>query len=211
MFTDWAYSHSQASTAELNIVRDLVTFAKNPRQPMAMYNLTDNPAPAINLAVRITNKTTEQAAMAAMVVIKVYNPDRSRVLYETQQNISLASDQEMEIPIQFTLPTMASSELGICHTDYELYDSQSNLIQMALESSPGRFAVYKVSKPYTPATGYSAWITAEKDSFYWNEPADLELHINNYSDEPVTLEWYYDWSHIGHHVLPGIRQHFGRA
>lgn len=30
LFTDWAYAHSQASEAELKIVRDLITWAKNP-------------------------------------------------------------------------------------------------------------------------------------------------------------------------------------
>ncbi len=166
-----------------------------------MYNLADNPTPDINLTVKIKNTSMEQASMA---FIKVYNPDRSRVLYETQQNIALAPDQEMEIPLQLILPTMTSLEMGICHTDYELYNLDGVPVQLLTESIAGRFAIYKVSKSFTPSTGYSVWITTKKDFFYWNEPAEIELHIKNYTEEPITLDWYYDWTHIGHHVLPGI-------
>ncbi len=39
MFTDWGLAHSQASSAELKLVRDLVTFAKNPQSPT--FNFPD--------------------------------------------------------------------------------------------------------------------------------------------------------------------------
>ncbi len=37
LFTDWGLAHSQASSAELKLVRDLVTFAKNPQLPLFYF------------------------------------------------------------------------------------------------------------------------------------------------------------------------------
>ena len=45
MFSDWAYAHSQTSTSELNIVRDLVTFCKDPNSSIPMFDLSQHPAP----------------------------------------------------------------------------------------------------------------------------------------------------------------------
>ena len=32
MYTDWAYGHSQASTEEIALVRDMISWAKEPRR-----------------------------------------------------------------------------------------------------------------------------------------------------------------------------------
>jgi hypothetical protein len=42
MYTDWGAAHSQASAGELNLVRDLITFAKNPSLPIPMHKLTQS-------------------------------------------------------------------------------------------------------------------------------------------------------------------------
>jgi len=68
MYSDWAYSHSQASRTELNLVRDLITFAKNVDLSISSYNITNNPNATITLPVTIKNDTQLTASKVQIVV-----------------------------------------------------------------------------------------------------------------------------------------------
>ena len=136
MYSDWGAAHSQASASELRLVRDLVTFAKNPNLAIPMYNLTSDPHPDISLNVMVKN---ESESAASMVKLKVYTPDRKTVLYETEASLTLAAGSEGVIPVGFNLgATLTSGQYGLCHTDYELYDAEGNLLQMATEADSVR-------------------------------------------------------------------------
>jgi hypothetical protein len=134
-----------ASTAELKITRDLLVFAKNPGLPILMVDLEKEPIPSITRDVVVRNLTEETAIKA---ILKVYTPDRDRVLYETQQNITLNPGDHGEIPITFSLPGVTPDMHGIWHVFYELYNSDNDLIY-AEESDAGRFALYKITEEYT--------------------------------------------------------------
>jgi len=97
LYTDWGYAHSQATLMELRVVRDLITFAKNPHLPIPMYDLTENVTPSINLNVNVKNNAETPAAK---VKLKAYTPDRKRVLYTIEQAVGLAPGEEVEVPIQ---------------------------------------------------------------------------------------------------------------
>jgi hypothetical protein len=201
MFTDWAYSHGQASTAELNLVRDLITFAKNPKLPIPMVNLTNNPAPTVDLSVKVKNNTE---SLASKVKLLVYTLDKKTVLYETEQGISLSPGTESEIPITFTLAAPQDNHLGIYHTDYELYDAEDNLVQMETESNSGRFALYKTPEPYTSTKDVDMWLTAESEYVYWDEKPKVTIHIKNNSGEAKTdCTLAYDWWHHYKTDIPG--------
>ena len=55
LYSDWAFAHSQATVRELRIVRDLVTWAKDPNTEIPMFNLADNSSPEIALNINIKN------------------------------------------------------------------------------------------------------------------------------------------------------------
>ena len=97
LYTDWGYAHSQATLMELRVVRDLITFAKNPQLPIPMYDLTENVTPSINLNVNIKNNAETPVSKA---ILKAYTPDRKRVLYTIEQAVGLAPGEEVEIPVQ---------------------------------------------------------------------------------------------------------------
>ncbi|MCP4148843.1 MAG: hypothetical protein GY757_13940, partial [bacterium] len=201
LFSDWALAHSQATRNELNLIRDLISFAKNPDLPIPMINLAGNPTPVVELDVKITNNTETQASK---VKLTVYSPNRQIVLHEEDQNISLDQNQNTAVPINFTLPSLGHTAYGICHVYYELYDSDDQLLQWRTESDSGRFALYRILKTYHPNPRYSAWVTAAKDFYYWNQQAQMVLHVKNHSSEPITMDWYYDWTHQGYHLLPAL-------
>jgi hypothetical protein len=121
------------------VVRDLITFAKNPNLPIPIYDLNENFNPSISLNVTIKNNAE---TLVSKAILKAYTPDRNRVLYTIEQAVSLAPGEKVETPVQFTLPGLSGTEYGICHVDYELYDSENNLVQIPTESDSGRFVNY---------------------------------------------------------------------
>jgi len=57
LYTDWGYAHSQASSSELNIVRDLLTFSKDTDNDIPMYNISENENPVVKLNLKLRNDT----------------------------------------------------------------------------------------------------------------------------------------------------------
>jgi hypothetical protein len=115
LYTDWGYAHSQATLAELRVVRDLITFAKNPNLPIPMYDLSENFNPFISLNVTVKNSAETSASRA---ILRVYTPDRKRVLHTIEQAVGLAPGEEVEIPVQFTLPGITGIECVIVPSNF---------------------------------------------------------------------------------------------
>jgi hypothetical protein len=93
LFTDSGSVRSQASASELKIMRDLITFAKDPKA-IPMFNLEANPAPGVTLDVLVKNNTEETAAKVKLIAS---TPDRDLVLCELEQSISINTGEEAEI------------------------------------------------------------------------------------------------------------------
>jgi hypothetical protein len=115
LYTDYANAHSQASSEELRLVRDLITFARNPNLPIPMFDVAASPNPAINLLVKVKNSSEGDASKAK---ISVKTADWKTVLFSMESALSLAKDAEAEIAVNFTLPAIAPAQYGICHTEY---------------------------------------------------------------------------------------------
>ncbi|MGD2092848.1 MAG: CARDB domain-containing protein, partial [Candidatus Aminicenantes bacterium] len=203
LFTDWAAAHGQSTLLERNLVRDLITFSKNIHKEIPLYSFADNSSIQVNLEeVNIKNNSE---VPAAKVKIIAYNPDRNKVLYETEQSIGPEPSQETIIPLAFTLNiTSFQSGYGICHLDYILYDNENNIVQMAAESDGGRFAVYRKEQVHIPTGELDVWITSSKEQYYANEKAQINLHVKSYKIEPITIQWYYEWGHGTNYPLPPL-------
>jgi hypothetical protein len=191
-YSDWNYAKGYASTSELKLIRDLVTYCKS-NLPIPLFNLELDPNPVINLNIKVRNVTEIPAALAKLTA---YDPDRIRILYENQVSISLNPGEDVEVPIQFTLPQMSSSEMGIAHVDYELYDSENNLILPAVESDSGRFAIYSTSTPYVPKEQCQYWLTVDNEEVSFDDPVSFVLHARNYTDTEKQVEFKFQWDHL---------------
>ena len=191
-YSDWNYAKGYCSTSELKLIRDLVAYCKS-SLPIPMFNLELDPNPVIDLTIRLRNDTEIPAALAKLTA---YDPDRIRILYEIQVSISLNPGEEVEVPIQFTLPQMSSSEMGIANFDYELYDSENNLILPAVESDSGRFALYKTPTPYVPKEQFQYWLVVDNEEVDFNAPVSFVLHARNYTDRERQVEFRYQWDHL---------------
>jgi hypothetical protein len=190
-YSDWNYAKGYCTTSELKLIRDLVTYCKS-NLPIPMFNLEVDPNPVIDLNIRLRNDTEIPAVLAKLTA---YDPDRIRILYENQVSLSLNPGEEVEVPIQFTLPQMSSSEMGIAHVDYELYDSENNLILPAVESDSGRFALYKTPTPYVPKEQCQYWLTVDNEEVDFDDPVSFVLHARNYTDTEKQVEFKYQWDH----------------
>ena len=91
LYSDWGYAHSQASEFELKIVRDLITFARNPDLSIPTFDMDVIPNPFIGLNVDVKN---DSEYPAAKVRLAAYTPDRNITLHEVEQNISLNPGEE---------------------------------------------------------------------------------------------------------------------
>ena len=192
MYTDWGAAHSQASAGELKLVRDLITFAKNPSLPIPMHKLTQDETAQINLTLKIKN---DCEFPAVKVKTKVLSPNRKTVLYENEQSLSLAAGAETEMPVSFPVAYSSSALYGICHSDYELYDAEGNLMQMATEADSGRFALYQNEIIYNPPSQKSAWLTVDTEYAIWGMPYTFTLHVRNPTDKDIQGNFSHCWDH----------------
>jgi hypothetical protein len=198
MFTDWAYAHSQATTAELRIIRDLITFAKNPKLPIPMFDLEQNPTPTINLNVEIKNITETPASKAKLMV---YTPNRDILLHVIEAPVSLNQGESTQIAINFTLPELISRNYGICHVDYELYNAENGLVQLPTESAGGRFSIYKIITPVTLKDEVRQWLTVKDENVYWGQDVEVAIHFKNATAETKTLDFNDPFFNVGHDTV----------
>jgi hypothetical protein len=76
-YPEWALVHGACTLSELKLVRDLLSYLKNPHLPIKMFDISTNPTVQAQLNVKIKN-TTEFTA--AKVLLKTYTPFRDRVV-----------------------------------------------------------------------------------------------------------------------------------
>jgi hypothetical protein len=88
-YPDWSLAslaHGACTLSELKLVRDLISYLKNPHLPIPLFDVSTNPTVQVQLNVKIKNTTEFTAAKA---LLKTYTPFRDRVVFETEQSISL--------------------------------------------------------------------------------------------------------------------------
>jgi hypothetical protein len=195
LYTDWGYTHSQATTEEIKVIRDLITFGKNPQLPIPMYNLEESPTPTINLNVQLQNNSE---LIASKAILKVYTPDRDKMLYELEVSINLDQDESTQIPISFILPELQTMNYGICHVDYELYNAENEIIQLPTESDSGRFSIYKIITPVTIKEGVYMWVTVKDEEVYYGQDVECTIHFKNTTSKNKTLDINDPFFAIGH-------------
>lgn len=134
LYTDFALSHSQANQTEINLVQNIISYAKKPDTLVEV-----KPGQIANVNVTISNFTDTSASAVKFIIL-----DPSRTAISTQQSAtSVPAGQAVTIPVSYTSSSTAS--LGIYHVDYILLDAQGNIIQPQAETDSGRFAESNLS------------------------------------------------------------------
>jgi len=135
LYTDWAYPRGQATKDGINIVRDIINWAKNP-MTLRDYNTTDTFDTSVNVTGEIypefelgetvnisVNVTNLGNVTADKVSFKIFEP----FFEEDYVNISVSIPPQETTIINFTYPTTNSSEPGIYYLFYLLYANETLL------------------------------------------------------------------------------------
>jgi len=200
LYTDWGSSHSQATTTEIGIFRDLITFARNPKLPIPSYDLSENSNPAVSLNISVANLTEEDREIsltAASAKLYAYSADGTQLLHQDQLPVALNPGESGTVNLEFVVPSLSPEQYGICTVYYELYDDDGHIIQLPTFAADGRFAVYNLLEKYVPPKGIDMWLTVEKDEVYIDEQAVFTLHIKNHSKQAKTIACSYIADHRG--------------
>jgi ligand-binding sensor domain-containing protein len=191
-YPDWSLLHGACTLSELKLVRDLISYLKAPHLFIPMFDVSTNPI-QVQLNVKIKN-TTEFTASKAL--LKTYTPFRDRVVFETEQSITLPPGEEIEIPISFTMTDVQTQDLGIYGTYYELFDEEANQVLNSVESDSGRFAVYSTPAPYVPKEQCQYWLSVDNEEVHFDDTVSFVLHARNYTDTEKQVEFKYQWNHL---------------
>jgi len=165
-YPDWSLVHGACTLSELKLARDLLSYLKNPHLPIPMLDVSANSTVQVQLNVKIKNTTELTAAKA---LLKTYTPFRDRVVFETEQSISLPPSGEIEVPISFTLTDVQTDALGIYGIYYQLFDAEGNQVLNSVESNSGRFALYSTPAPYVPKEQFQYWLTVDNEEVNFDD------------------------------------------
>jgi hypothetical protein len=151
LYTDFAFTHHQANQDEINLVQNIISWAKKPVELPEI-----KPGETVSVSVEIKNYMDVDAAS---VKFSILDPNRKVI---SEQTISQAIGAGQSVIIPFSYSSAASASLGIYHIDYTLLDPQGNVIQPQAETDSGRFVVS--NPPSISAPDKPIWFSVSTSS-----------------------------------------------
>jgi ligand-binding sensor domain-containing protein len=191
MFEDWGNSHGQSTIQGRSIIRDLITWTKNPDLEIPEYNLRDNPDPEVNLNLELKNISDASASKAKILWL---DPDKN-LAFEEEKSVSIPCGEEITIPVSHTFSGIPDSKLGIWHIDYILYDSEGDEIQPQAETDSGRFSLSRPPTELFEVSDLAANITVSNEDVCWGSQVSFQAHFTNRAAKDKRLHLWWDYTH----------------
>jgi len=176
LYTDFAFAHGQANQAEINLVKNIIAWAKKPAELVEI-----KPQETLSMPVTAKNNTDSGAAS---LKFSIFDPNRKAISEQTIFQ-AIGAGQSVTIPVSYT--SVASSALGIYHIDYTLLDGQGNIVQPQAETDSGRFAVSNPSKTGTPDKPIWFAVSTSSQEVLFGAPFDYTFHVFNNTDQTPNL------------------------
>jgi parallel beta-helix repeat protein len=201
-YTDWAYSCGQETQDGKNLVRDMITWANDPKE-ISDYMQGNT----INFSINITNHAN---ATADQVVFGVVDPDKN-IFDHVNVSTSIFPNETKTINFTYTAP----SKLGIWGLDYALQASNGTLYDEEWETDPcprelfgiwveydvQRFAVSKYAENpegfVYQGTDITFTISSPEEQYAYGSDVSFTIHIWNKRDidrDILVKTSYEDWS-----------------
>ena len=175
LYSDWIYGHQQLTRAERSLVRDLISWAKDPDKEIPEYE----PGDLVEEQLSVTNNqlNTQTAATARIDIIE---PDRE-ILDVQDIPISLAPGESTTILFDYQSP-VTDCPLGIWWADYSLLDYIGDEIQPRMEGE--RFAVRQdiVVGEYDLGD-FQIWATTPSEEVARGSMVTYTIYIINNTDQ----------------------------
>lgn len=185
MYTDWAYGHGQASTEEIAMLRDMLSWAKKPAVLPEIKS-----GEAITVPVTVTNSSSTEAAT---VKLQIFTPDRATLLAEQTVSLSIQAGMSAQLPV--TWQSVAKSTLGIYHIDYLLLDASGTIIQPQAETDSGRFVVSKPPTNLQKSPDYNFAVNSASEHYAYGSDAAFTVTLYNNTDTEKTITAKYFFPH----------------
>lgn len=194
LYPDWSYAGAQSSTAERNLVRDLVTYALARPAAIPEYLAGD----AITLTPSVVNYGPTAATRA---VFETREPDRTVSSVDPWEQ-PLAPYERQTALVSLTAP----SALGLYPVTYTLEDGSGAIAQ---ESKPA--ATFAVRAPLEvqagTAPGLRIWVTVPGDHVPRGEAILATVHVANETAREFNGFLSASWVHYCEGpvaVVPGV-------
>ncbi|GEM_PF-6090400 len=190
MYEDWGYIHGGSTRQGRSLIRDLITWAKAPDMEIPVYTLpeqSEGGSVDVSLNLEVEDSTSLPASKVKLLWL---TPDRSRVVYEEEKEVNLPPGGSTTLPVSHTFDAseIPDSDLGIWHLDYQLYDSDGNLIQPERETPTGRFAFRRSVEGNFNPSAVQIWATTDEEVYFYGSEVLFKIHIKNNKDESITGE-----------------------
>jgi len=172
LYTDWSYGYGGKTQDELNLVRDLISWAKNPDREIKEYKLGE----MVSINVPVTNHSNTPSDS---VVLTLLDPNRN-IISTTEVVHPLYPGESTEIAFTYT----ASLPLGIWWVNYTLKGPSGNTIQYETEGER-----FQVSYHYVGGRideGYKIWAVAPVEQVVAGTEVPFTIHVKNNEDIEFT-------------------------
>ncbi len=178
IYEDWAYSYYASSQEGRHLIRDLVTWARDPDDDVPSFapNTGD-----VEVGIEVTNNGDTKAEK---VVFTIVDPNRN-IVGTRQADISLSAGSTDTV--QLTYPTPGT--VGIWLVDIALKDGEGNIVDQVFDA--GRFAVCHYERNpggfiYRGSTvGFDA--TTDQESILIGSDVVFKVNLYNHGTEDVDL------------------------
>ncbi len=190
LYSDWAYEDNQWTQDEMDLIRDMLSWAKNPVQEIPEYIQGD----AITMPVEIGYIGT--GALASKAILTVYNPNKDAISSQTIA-CSLSHQGTATVLFNYTAPSI----LGIYWVNYTLLDANDNIVQE--EFGGARFAVATTLVGTKPQKEITLSVTSTEESYPNNSKGIFKATVyNDRLTETELLLKCYTYSHTPYYWNP---------
>ena len=203
VYTDTAFTRGEASTDEINLIRDIIAWAK---KPAAIPEIKAGETANINL--HVTNNDLSNTATAAEVT--VYDPNKSTVKLQEKIPLNLAFGQSTTIPLSYTAsstdaPGIYKTKYDLLTQGYQLLTSEEDpegtnvwlesLLQPSVEEPTGRFAIENPPQTSYKTPNFNFSVQSASGNYLYGSNADFTVYMFNNTTTARTITAKYFFPH----------------
>jgi trehalose utilization protein len=180
VYEDWGYSNGQFTEDGRRLIRDLLTWGKDPKTLPEF-----SPGADVDVSFDVANGS---GASASQVKLSVLSPDK-QVIKEQTVAQAVAAGETATVRELFTSPP---SYLGIWLINYALLDAGGNTVQA--DRLGGRFVVSDPQKlPITPEITFS--VASDAEYYAYGSTGVFTILVWNNGDNPRDITVWYSFPH----------------
>ena len=200
LYEDWGYANGQSTADGRSILANILTWAKDPDQPIPVTNLSaGGSASGITLTLHVRNLSDTAADQMEVLVM---TPDRQTLAVQLTQAVTIPAHSEADVPVTLDLSSylgQSRAQHGIFHADYRLLamnsaTSQEEEIQPQGETETGRFVMEAVGTG-RQALSQTVFSVRTDDDIAGNPAKTVHLHIEDHTGTARTMHLWTCYTH----------------